>query len=305
MADTKQVHTDKSMSVAARLAALPNRLRNADEVDKAASIVRDGTESPEMRAAVLGRLGGEMQENQDHVDLAIGLVKNTAEPSSLRVAALKALQGASFHSPRLQASLPEFMAALRESARDEDPDIRQRVLGALAQHKDEFAQRLLIEGLQNPASALIEPEKAVELLAYDIHAEHYPLLRELVSRPPNEATRIQAIRSLAADPGAAPLLRAILRNPADSLEARTRAAHTLRALDAPAFEVEAKQIIPNDAEPDDLRITCLMALTVFGDRANLRKDGALNATADRLRIEFAETPLGAAARKFSDEMRKP
>ncbi len=305
MPESKRVHTDKTMSVEARIAALPDRLQDTTEAGRAAEIVRDQTEAVELRAALMGRLGGEMKERQEHVDLAIDLVKDANQPAALRVVALKALQGASFHAPRLQASQPEFLAALRESARDADADIRQRALSALAQHKDEFAQRLLMEGLQNPAAALVPPEKAVELLAYDIHAEHYALLRELASRPPNEATRIQAIRSLAADPGAAPLLRTILRNPADGLEARTRAAHTLRVLDAAAFEGEAKAIIANDAESDELRAMCLMALTVFGDRANLRKDAHLNATADRLRVDFAGSALGNAARKFSDEMRKP
>jgi hypothetical protein len=232
-------------------------------------------------------------------------MKDATEPKEVRVAALKALQGASFHSPLVEASRPEWMAALRESARDEDPEIRQRVLGVLAQRKDGFAQQLLIEGLQNPAAALVPPETAIELLAYDTHGEHYPLLREIAERSPSEAARQQAIRSLAADPAARPQLMAILRNRAESVTIRCVAAHALRTLDPAAFEREAKTIILADTEPDDLRITCLVALTLFGDRAALRADGSLIAAAERLRNERADAPLGEQARKFLEEMRKP
>src|SRR5258705_13591202 len=54
---------------------------------------------------------------------------------------------------------------------------RQRVLGILMREKDGYAQTKLLEGLKNPGKSLLPPEKALQLLSYDIHAEAYSAAR--------------------------------------------------------------------------------------------------------------------------------
>jgi hypothetical protein len=66
------------------------------------------------------------------------------------------------------------------------------VLGILAREKDGFAQQRLLEGLEDPEKALVPPEKAPQLLSYDVHAAAYPMARQIVSRPPSVA-RAQAL----------------------------------------------------------------------------------------------------------------
>ena len=62
---------------------------------------------------------------------------------------------------------------LAQGRDDPDPELRQRVLGILMREKDGYAQKKLLEGLKNPAKALLPPEKALQLLSYDVHAEAY------------------------------------------------------------------------------------------------------------------------------------
>ena len=73
------------------------------------------------------------------------------------------------------------------------PQLRQRVLGLLAREKDGFAQRKLLQGLENPEKALVPPEKALQLLSYDIHADAYPVARKIVKKPPNANAKREAL----------------------------------------------------------------------------------------------------------------
>ena len=93
---------------------------------------------------------------------------------------------------------------------DPNPELRQRVLGLLAREKDGYAQKRLLEGLENPAKALLPPEKALQLLGYDVHADAYRLARKIVDKPPSEIAKREALRLLAADTSAKPVFEKIL-----------------------------------------------------------------------------------------------
>ncbi|MCP3418595.1 hypothetical protein NLM16_31245 [Bradyrhizobium brasilense] len=51
--------------------------------------------------------------------------------------------------------------------------------------KNGYAQKTLLEGLKNP-KALLPPEKALQLLSYDVHAEAYSAERDILKKPPND-----------------------------------------------------------------------------------------------------------------------
>ena len=135
------------------------------------------------------------------------MLKDTQSPQAVRLAALKALQSASFSVVKFTPCRPEYLAALRSLIDDPDPEVRQRVLGILAREQDGYTQQRLLEGLQQPEKALVSPEKALQLLSYDIHADAYPVAREIASKPPNPAAKREALRLLAADAASAPTVR--------------------------------------------------------------------------------------------------
>ena len=105
---------------------------------------------------------------------SLNVLRNKDEPVKVRLAALQSLQTASFSVVAFESCRGDYIGTLREVAEDPDPEIRQRVLGILAREKDGYAQKKLLEGLQHPDKALVPPEKALQLLSYDVHAETYP-----------------------------------------------------------------------------------------------------------------------------------
>src|SRR5437667_255576 len=82
--------------------------------------------------------------------------------------------------------------------------------------EDEYVQRRLIEGLERRSKALVPAAKAVQLLGYDVHAEYFPLLRQIVRQPPTRAAKREAVRLLGADPASKQLLLDLFKDKRES-----------------------------------------------------------------------------------------
>jgi hypothetical protein len=299
----QRVSDDKAVSVAKRLAALPPALRDPDDVAKGAAILQDGSEHPSLRETVLQRMGSAIGKSEPLIDLVLGLFRNPAEPVRVRLAALRVLQQASFASALFRSKRAEYFAALREVVNDEHAELREEALEILALDKDEYAQRRLLDGLKAPAAAIVPPEKAIQMLGYDIHAEHYPILRELVQNPPNSAAKKEAVRLLAADPDSKDLLVGMLTDKAENADIRQLSAAALRTMAPAEFTEHAKQIIVDDDEADDVRAASLTALINSGDQQKLRGDAAFTRKVERLRERSGGTAARSAA-QFLKEQRK-
>src|SRR5215475_2227292 len=150
------------------------------------------------RIAAMANVTQAICEKDNKFQALLKVLRNRSEPIRVRLAALQTLQAASFAVVQFESRRADYLAALRAVATDSDPELRQRVLGLLAREKDGFAQERLLEGLQQPEKALVPPEKALQLLSYDIHAEAYPVARMIVSKPPNPTAKREALRLLAA-----------------------------------------------------------------------------------------------------------
>jgi hypothetical protein len=236
-------------------------------------------------------------ENDESLQAMLNVLRDKAEPVEVRLAALQSLQAASFSVVAFESCRSDYIAALREVAEDADPEIRQRVLGLLAREKDGFAQKKLLEGLQNPEKALVPPEKALQLLSYDVHAEAYSVAREIASNPPNAVAKREALRLLAADATAAPLFEKILRDKDESPENRQLSASALHALEPEKLQANAREILLDASEQADIQATSLTALTQFGDDAAIADDEPLLKSVDRLSGE-ASTKVKQHARRF-------
>src|SRR5262249_37793233 len=182
------------------------------------------------RVAALAEVPLAVCANDENLQAILNVLRNKNEPVSVRLSALQALQAATFSVVAFESCRSDYIATLREVAEDPDPELRQRVLGILAREKDDYAQKKLLEGLQHPEKALVPPEKALQLLSYDVHAETYQIARSIVSNPPNPAAKREALRLLAADASAAPLFEKILRDKNELAEIRQISASALQAL---------------------------------------------------------------------------
>jgi hypothetical protein len=263
----------------------------------ALSVATSERRSVEERVAALAEPPLAASEKEDSLQAVLNVLRNKEEPTQVRLAALQTLQAASFGAPAFESLRGDYIAALREVAQDTDLELRQRALGILAREKDGFVQKKLLEGLEKPEKALVPPEKALQLLSYDVHAEAYSAAREIVNEPPSDIARREALRLLAADATSAPVFEKILRDKNESAEIRQIAASALQALTPEKLKTCAREILLDSSEKDEIQCTSLTALTEFGDYAVVAKDEALLKRVDRL-ISEGSTRIKLSAGRF-------
>jgi len=236
-------------------------------------------------------------ENDESLQAMLKVLRNKDEPVEVRRAALQSLSAAAFSVLAFESCRADYIATLREIVTDPDPLLRRRALGILSREHDGFAQKKLLEGLKDSEKALVPPEKALQLLSYDIHSEAYSIAREIVEKPPSTAAKREALRLLAADATAAPMFEKVLRDKDEMAENRQIAASVLQALRPEKLQEHAREIVLDTKEYDDIQATSLIALTQFGDAEAIAEDKTLKKRVDKL-SDKASTKVKQGARRF-------
>jgi HEAT repeat protein len=233
---------------------------------------------------------------QPHLDT----LRDASQPVESRLEALQTVQAASFAIPDFDSVRPEYIAALRQAAEDQDPELRQRALGILAREHDAFAQDVLLEGLRDSDKALVEPDKALQLLSYDPHAGVYPIARDIMQTSDDESTRREALRVLAGDPASAPLLESVLTDKNEPADIRRMSASALHALDPDRLQRWANKAVLDTAEDPEIVATSLTALTQFGDADAISGNKPLLKRVDQLQAR-APAKIKKLAKRFAQK----
>ena len=251
--------------------------RTAKKVSSRAamSVATNVDKTAKQRVAAITSAPLAVVESDKDMQAMLAVLGNTDEPIAVRLAALQALQAASFSVVAFESGRGDYVATLRKVATDPDPELRQRVLGILMRDKDGFAQKKLLDGLKDPAKALVPPEKALQLLSYDVHTDAYEIARDIVKKPPNDDAKREAQRLLAADAKAVPIFEKVLRDKKELRANRQIAAAALHSLDPGKLQQQARKILLDKSDYDDIKATSLVALQQFGDDEALGKDKAL------------------------------
>jgi len=265
---------------------------------RAMSVATSAEQTVKQRVAAMAEVPLAVCESDKNLQAMLNVLRNKDEPVEVRLAALQSLQAASFSVVAFESCRGDYIATLRAVADDPDPELRQRVLGLLAREKDGFAQKKLLDGLKNPDKALIPPEKALQLLSYDVHADAYSAAREIVKKPPNDDARREALRLLAGDARAAPIFEKLLRDKKELREIRQISASALQALKPEKLQEHARKILLDKSDYDDIKATSLTALEQFGEDEVLGKDKALLKSVDRFRTGKAPRKYKQSARRF-------
>lgn len=270
---------------------------------------RDGAADPALRARTLLRAGRVGADDDAPITLALELLGDGAEPAAVRHAALDLLQLAAVTSARFAARRPEYLATLRAIIETPDLPLRERALGVLARERDALAQRRLLEGLADPAKALVAPEVAIPLLGYDLEAGSFPVLRQVAaSDAVSLPARVEAARVLAADPGSRDLIEQLARDRAEPVALRQVAAAGLHANDPAAARRLARELVLATDESAEVQATGLTALAFPAERAE-RAAGREAAVADggpgdEGDAELRERVEELAQQTTSEELRK-
>jgi len=241
-------------------------------------------------------------DSDSNLQGVLKVLQDQKEPAEVRFAALKTLQAATFSVDEFESCRGDYTAALRALVDDPDLALRRRALGILARDKDGYAQKKLLDGLKNPEKALLPPEKALQLLSYDVHAGAYAEARKIVSDPPNKTAKREALRLLAADASSAPMFEKVLRDKDEFAENRQISASALQALKPEKFQRHARAMVLDTKEYPEIQATSLTAITQFGDDATVSKDKALLKSVDRL-SDKSPAKVKKSARRFLTKFR--
>lgn len=212
----------------------------------------------------------------------LAILEDSSNSVRDRCDAMQSIQAASFSALDFDSVRSDYVAVLRKVSRDPDAELRQRALGHLARINDAPTQKALLDGLKNPAKALVPAEKALQLLGYDPHSGAYDAAREILKNPPNEATKREAVRMLSSDPQSAPLLEKVLANKQESVEVRRMSAAALHALQPDKLQNWANKAVLDDAEDNEMVATCLTAIQHFGSAESVAKAKGLGARLKKL-----------------------
>jgi hypothetical protein len=265
------VFLDQSVPDTERLEAFKNSgvFKETGHVQKALEILRNKNEHADIRAAALRGLINEVSNNAGLMDEVITILNNTSEPVELRIVSLSVLQAASLSSGIFPSKRPAFMNALRKLIDEDDARLKEPAMEHLAMSKDAYMQSRLLAGIEDPQKEITKPEIAIQLLSYDLHAEHYPVLRKIVKNPPNKNSKKEALRSLAADPEAKDLLWKTLKDTSEDPEIRHVCAVAIESLKPGEIQAYAKEVILNERESADFKTAMLNTLTYSADHEAL------------------------------------
>jgi HEAT repeat protein len=295
---------DTKKTAAERLTALDSVVgtRKRSEVNKTIKILRNPKEDLQVRISALYAISSEIGVSQDRIDIVLQLLGDKMQPAELRRVALLVMQEISFGGRAFLAKRAEYFDVLRTVVDDPDPELRQEAISVLALNKDEYAQRRLMEGLENPSRALVRPAKAIQLIGYDIHAEHYPILRGIVNSPPTQSAKKEAVRLLGSDPASKDMLSRILKDKNERRDIRTISAAALQSIAPAEFEDAAKQIVLDDDEDDQLRAVSISALSHFASPESLTVDGEFNRKVEQISQKSTSRQLKQATSKYMSNM---
>lgn len=243
-------------------------------------------------------------ESDENLQKVLEVVRNQDEPVEVRLAAMDTLATAAFAVAKFEPHRNDYVATLQEVSDDPNPEIRETALGQLAGQKNKFAQKKLLEGLKKPEKALVPPEKALQLLSYDVHSEAYAVARDVVNDPPNELAKQEALRLLAADPKSTKLFEGLLLDKDETREVRQVAASALNTLDPDKLEDHAKDILLDESDYEDIQATSLTALRQFADQEELDKDEKLLKSVRRMSATAKSPKYKKSAREFLEEYEK-
>jgi hypothetical protein len=266
-----------------------------NDLSIALEVLADSDVTDEAFTAALQAMSLEVDDHPELIDTLLEYLVDAGKTPDRRLAVLNVLQEISFRMVGFPAKRPDYLAALRSIIEDPDSQLRRVAIGILAREKDDYVQRRLVEGLEGTSKALVPAAKAIQFLAYDVHSEYFGIAKRIVEKPPSRGAKIEAVRLLAADPSAKDLLVRILRDRSEKPEVKMAGAIALQSLDPEEFERQARRIVLDPDEDDQLRALSLTALTHFGNPARQSTDDELARGVENLSSESRSRSVKKAA----------
>lgn len=280
------------------LQAIP-MLKEPEAVKKGMQLLTNKQEDTTVRILILQKALSGISQNTEYIKACLFIAEDSSDQVELRRAVLSVLRALSFGSRLFISLRPEYMTMLRSLLDDPDSLLRESAAEDLAKDKDEYVQRRLLDGLTEREEPIVPTAKAIQLLGYDIHAEHYPILRKILQDPASdETTKLEAIHVLANDPESKDLLTELMTDKGAAIEIRMSSATALKTCNPEYFTDMAKSMVLDEKEDKDMRAVCLNSLMHHSDVNALYYDDEFLHKITRLQSLTTSADLKQLSTKF-------
>jgi tyrosinase len=252
-----------------------NTVDDTESKEKALEIVKDTQQDAGIRVLALTRVYQEMAEDVSFIAYLLELIANENEPENLRKEAFFTLRKFEFFSSTLMSMRSDVTQTLRGMISDKNMEMRKQAIIALAQDRDVFIEERLIQGIENPAEALVSEDLAVYLLGLNPKVGNFSLFRKIVTNSSNNLSRANALFVLGQDPNSKELLISTFNNKKERFDIRTNSLMSLRNMDSEAFLHAAENLVSDPAEDDNLKMISISKIDLDQDlpesfKANIR-----------------------------------
>jgi hypothetical protein len=276
-----------------------------EAAEKALSIVADTNQDATVRVLALQKISVGAVDNRELINIALRILPDTTENIAVRKEAFKTLQTLTFSSRELTLMSADFKAALRIMLDDSNRELREGAAESLAQKKDEYVQRRLLDELKNKETKIVSRAKAIQLLGYDIHAEHFPIVREVLKdEKADETEKIEAIHVLASDSSSRDILRDLMADKKQSKEIRLSSASALHAVNPEDYVNIAKESVLDEKEDADIRANFLNGMRLHIENTSVGNDKQFVRRIESLRMKSSSPQLKEMSRKFVQDVKK-
>jgi len=258
-----RIFLSSNRSLAERLVAgrAAEGVTGVDQETRAITLFRNASADARLRAIALDKLHSAVAADAGLQRDVASVLADRASAAVLREQALDVIEGLSFARPASSLAAGTAGEKLLELLDDPNPAFRLRGMALLMQEDNEAARTRLGEGLLNPTAAAVPPPDAVRLLGAKLVSDVLPLLRQMMTSPPDQATRIEAIRALGRDPESREAIAALLRDPRQPQAVRLQALASLDAnLGTPEFIPHARPIVGDESAGDSLRVYAIQSV---------------------------------------------
>lgn len=284
-------------------------IRDQQEAAKASGLLKDDGQDIDVRILSMQKLVSFLGEDRSFIETCLSLISNTSNDPRLRQAAFKVLQTLSFSSRVFASVRVEFIAVLRALLDDPQAPLRAMAAEELAKIKDEYVQRRLLAGLKSSekksVNQIVPRDKAIQLLGYDIHAEHYPIVRAILQESTaTESEKVEAIHVLASDTSSANLLANMMLDKTQENEVRMTSASALRAVQPEQFIKLAKNVILDETEEPGVRAVCINGMMHHLNSDAVVNDPEFHEGMSKLRKVRLLPELRKASKKYMEEVEK-
>jgi hypothetical protein len=272
------------------------------EVAASESLASDKGADPSARAKAIETASVDPKNLDGSVGQLLRTVRDRGEDIAVRLAALRALGAAAFLGPRFAPYRADYLQAMRDIAEDPEPQLRENALEVLAIAKDSFAQQVLLRVLKGDID-LVPLAKAIQFLAYDIHSDLVPAIRDVFERATG-AAKEEALRVLAIDPGSQGLFERLMKDKSQPSILRRLSASGLQAVNPEAFQKAASEIVSDDKEYKEIIATTLGALTHVQEAGKTLADSHLVGQIEKLRERTSSSQVKSAVKRFIEKTQK-